>query len=287
MIGKTRQPLPDVNMPRGFLKRPAPAECIHHARHLAPPDLAPFIEHYWIVTWDMRGLPPANPQTLPHPSVHLVFERDAAEIYGIQTGKFSRLLEDQSHVFGIKFTPGGFYPILQQPLSTIANKVIPAESVFGVEGGPSIRDLTTILANTTNEVRMTEAATSFLRSLHLQLNEQAQQAGQLVYRILNTPEIMTVDHLVEIIGINKRSLQRLFSQYIGATPKWVIRRYRLHELVQRLESGRPDSGEAIDAAQLALDLGYFDQAHLINDFKSITNYTPTEYQNQLRKAAAL
>jgi AraC-like DNA-binding protein len=69
-----------------------------------------------------------------------------------------------------------------------------------------------------------------------------------------------------------RGVQRLFSQYVGVSPKWVIRRYRLHELLERIHSG-----QALDWAQLALDLGYFDQAHLINDFKTITGYTPTEY----------
>ena len=38
-----------------------------------------------------------------------------------------------------------------------------------------------------------------------------------------------------------------------------------------------------DWPQLALDLGYFDQAHLINDFRSITGYSPTEYQELLKK----
>jgi AraC-like DNA-binding protein len=69
-----------------------------------------------------------------------------------------------------------------------------------------------------------------------------------------------------------RSLQRLFSRYVGVSPKWVIRRYRLHELLEQMHSGRH-----LDWAQVAIDLGYFDQAHLINDFKSITGYAPTEY----------
>jgi AraC-like DNA-binding protein len=73
-----------------------------------------------------------------------------------------------------------------------------------------------------------------------------------------------------------RSLQRLFSQYVGVSPKWVIRRYRLHELLERMHSG-----EQPDWAQLAAELGYFDQAHLSNDFKAITGYTPTEYRGRL------
>ncbi len=74
--------------------------------------------------------------------------------------------------------------------------------------------------------------------------------------ILPTP-ILTVDQLAAKACMSVRSLQRLFKEYVGVPPKWVIRRYRLHELVERLHSGK-----TFDGAKLALDLGYADQAHL-------------------------
>jgi AraC-like DNA-binding protein len=90
-----------------------------------------------------------------------------------------------------------------------------------------------------------------------------------------SPQIRTVDDLADQTGISKRSLQRLFREYVGVPPKWVIRRYRLHELIERLEAGDP-----LDWPDLALELGYFDQAHLINDFRAITGYSPADYQRR-------
>ena len=55
-------------------------------------------------------------------------------------------------------------------------------------------------------------------------------------------------------------------------PKWVIRCYRLHEVAERLSDGK-----AVNLAELALDLGYFDQAHFIKDFKTIVGVTPADY----------
>jgi AraC-like DNA-binding protein len=72
--------------------------------------------------------------------------------------------------------------------------------------------------------------------------------------------------------MGKRTLQRLFSQYVGVSPKWVIKRYRLHEAADQL-----GAGEVVDWAKLAVDLGYFDQAHFIKDFKTIVGQTPAEY----------
>jgi len=71
-------------------------------------------------------------------------------------------------------------------------------------------------------------------------------------------------------------LQRLFSQYVGVSPKWVIQRYRLHEVAERLADDK-----AVDCTEMALDLVYFDQAHFIKDFKAIVGWTPAEYAKRV------
>ena len=69
-----------------------------------------------------------------------------------------------------------------------------------------------------------------------------------------------------------RRLQRLFAEHVGVGPKWVIRRYRLHEVTERMSAGAP-----IDWAALAADLGYADQAHLTRDFTDLFGEPPTAY----------
>jgi len=80
---------------------------------------------------------------------------------------------------------------------------------------------------------------------------------------------------VSAFKLSKRTLQRLFQQYVGVSPKWVIKRYRLHEAVERLAAGNE-----VDWTRLDLDLEYFDQAHFIKDFKAIIGKTPSEYTKQ-------
>jgi AraC-like DNA-binding protein len=76
-----------------------------------------------------------------------------------------------------------------------------------------------------------------------------------------------------------RSLQQLFSEYVGVSPKWVIRRFRLHEAADRLANG-----EALDLAALALSLGYFDQSHFSSDFRKLVGQSPARYREQSREA---
>ena len=138
--------------------------------------------------------------------------------------------------------------------------------------------LQSIVLSSAKENAKVEAADNFFRARLPEPDPAIALVGQIVERILKDPEIKKVDDLTRIAGMGKRALQRLFNEYVGVSPKWVIRRYRLHEVIETFNSRtRPEW------VQLALDLGYFDQAHLINDFKTIVGYTPTEYQKLLKK----
>jgi AraC-like DNA-binding protein len=283
MIGKTRQKHSaevveeydaEVGKARGILRRPMAAGKLWHSRRQPSPDLAPWIAHYWSIKWDLRGCAPQTVESLPHPNVHLIFEEAKPVVSGVQQRKFSRVLEDQSKVFGIKFQPGGFRPFFNAPVSALANRTVSAKSIFGKD----VEKLAAIVLSARKDDRKMEAANAFFHARMPKPDKSADLARQLVNRVLQQPEIKTVEDLAEKAGIGKRSLQRIFDEYVGASPKWVIRRYRLHELIERF-----NAGDSMDWPQVALELGYFDQAHLINDFKSIVGYSPTQYQREVLK----
>ena len=284
MIGKTRQDpgtAPAAAMEKVFDAACGPARGVlqtqpaggefRHVRRSPAPALAHWIAHYWFVSWDLRGLQPHIAETLPHPNVHAVFEPAESSVAGVHTAKFSRRLEGRSQVFGVKFTPGGFRGFLNAPVSSLADRTVPVNEVFGSE----IDALTTTLISSGDENTLIAAANDFFSARIPPKDETATLAAALVHRIVSESDIRTVDDLASHAGLGKRSLQRLFSEYVGVSPKWVIRRYRLHELVERIHSGAQP-----DYAQLALELGYYDQAHLINDFRSIVGYSPTQYQSR-------
>ena len=71
-------------------------------------------------------------------------------------------------------------------------------------------------------------------------------------------------------------MQRIFRRYVGASARWVIKRYRVYEALEQLADGGP-AEQTWDWAGLAQDLGYYDQAHFINDFKKLVGRSPTAY----------
>ncbi len=253
---------------RGVLQSQPSAGQFRHVRRSPLPELAHCIAHYWFVSWDLRGLDPHIAETLPHPNVHAIFEPAGSTVAGVHTAKFSLRLEGRSHAFGVKFTPGGFRSFLNAPVSSLADRTMPIRDVFGSE----VDALDAILtASEDNEISIA-AANDFFSARIPAVDDSAVLAAELVYCILSESGIRTVDDLSARARLGKRSLQRLFNEYVGVSPKWVIRRYRLHELLERVHSGAEP-----DYAQLALELGYYDQAHLINDFRSIVGYSPGLY----------
>jgi AraC-like DNA-binding protein len=256
---------------RGILRREAGERKFRLARYAPAQDLSYFVEFYWSVAWDLRGQEPYVQETLPYPSVHLVFEKNQTQIFGVMTGRFTRLLENAGRAFSVKFRPGGFYPFIKRPVSTFTNTTLSFHDAFGMD----VRALEEAVLEQEDEGAM-RVVENFLRLRLPEENEHVREVNRIVDYIIAHPEITRVDDVVSCLDLNKRALQRLFSQYVGVSPKWVIKRYRLHEAVERLAAG-----EQIDGAQIAQDLGYFDQAHFIKDFKAIIGKTPGEYQEEL------
>jgi len=253
---------------RGVLRPERTDGVFHHARRLPVPELAPFVAHFWSVAWDLRGHEPRVQETLPHPAVHIVFESGDTKVGGVAKGKFSRRLEGQGRVFGIKFQPAGFHPFLGEPVSTLTDTSMTLGELFGPPG-QVLEDA--VLAAEDDAVRI-ELAEAFLLGCHPEVDPRIGLLNEIVGGIARDREITRVEHISERSGLGTRTLQRLFGRYVGVSPKWVIQRYRLHEALARV-----DLGEVVDWAALALDLGYFDQAHFINDFKALVGRAPAEY----------
>lgn len=269
---------PTMRQPRGILNRKAGERKFQFSRHLPAQDLSFFIEHYWIVSWDLRGQEPYVQETLPYPSVHLVFEEGQSMVFGVSTGKFTRLLENKGRVFGIKFKPGAFYPFVKAPVSQFTDTAVSFLDAFGCDGTA----LEEAILSREHESEMMAVAEEFLRGRLPEPDNNIKIINEIIDCIIAHPEITRVDDLVSRFDLNKRTLQRLFRQYVGVSPKWVIKRYRLHEVAERLVEG-----ETLDWPGIVLELGYSDQAHFIKDFKTIVGRTPTEYAKYVATSSSL
>jgi AraC-like DNA-binding protein len=107
--------------------------------------------------------------------------------------------------------------------------------------------------------------------------EQTRQAVEAAELAASDRSLVRADQLAERVGRDLRSLQRLFAEHVGLSPKQVLRRYRLLEAAERTSR---DERVAWDT--LALDLGFSDQSHLVRDFTATFGISPARYAAQCR-----
>jgi AraC-like DNA-binding protein len=239
-------------------------------RYPPPEDLAPFVDFCWVIRWDLRGQPPHEQQILPHPNVNLAFEAGGPAVYGVDRKIFTRRLSGPGKALGIRFRPGGFRPFHSRPIFSLNDRVVPAARLFG----PAADEACAVVMASDADEEMIAAGAGLLRGFGADPDPGAEQAAELVKRITEDPALQRVTQLAEASGLSARKLQRLFSDYVGVSPKWVMRRARLHEAALRVEADGPAS---VDWAVLAADLGYADQAHLTRDFTATLGVPPARY----------
>jgi AraC-like DNA-binding protein len=288
MIGKTRRgpaaaksnfPLPaplEISQTCGDLANVPSAHWRRHTRFAPPPELGDWIEHFWLESWRVKANATETRELLPHPCVQLAFTPDRSRIYGVQLGRFVREYKGDGRVFGIKFRPGAFYPFLGQPVSSIANTSIAATQVFATAAGAAER-----IFGCRNDAGMVAMAAEFLFANLPPSDPEMKIARRIVETVINDREVTRVHHLVSRFNATERTLQRLFQRYVGASPRWVIKRYRAYEALDHLNSAQP-----LQLAALAQHLGYFDQAHFANDFKSNVGRAPSEYSLGLKVSSS-
>jgi AraC-like DNA-binding protein len=282
MIGKTRHehryaaenslPAPSAAFRQGcgvLRHSPAPGS-YRHVRHAPPEALKDWVEHFWLEDWEFRDNASQTREVLPHPSIQLVFARGRSRIYGVQLGRFVRQLSGQDRILGVKFRPGAFYPFLRQPVCSIASRSIPAADVFS-----HVEAATEEVLAQPSDLASVQAAARYLEARLPPRDPRVHSARRAVEEIVADSGVTRVQHLTARLEASERTLQRLFRRYVGASPRWVIKRYRVYEALEQLTLGKP-----AEFASLAQDLGYFDQAHFINDFKKLVGCAPQEYTSR-------
>lgn len=257
---------------RGLLRPETVAAGRFEHRRIAPAaPLNAIVEHYWWVCWELDGGPPQRRETLPHPSVHWVFESGQTRLLGLSRARFVRVLEGQGQVFGVKFLPGGFRPLLGAAVATLTGRTLAPTALWGTP----VAALVAEIEAAPDADRAIALVAPFLESrlAGLPADSLAARVSQLVRSAQHDHTLLRAEQLAAQAGMGLRQLQRLFHQYVGLGPKWVLQRYRLHEVLARLDAGE----SAPDWTRLALDLGWFDQAHFIRDFRRLTGLTPAQY----------
>lgn len=273
---------------RALVRRPASAEVFSTARFPAGPELEPWVQYLWTVDWDLgNGHPDGQPvetKVITYPALHLTAEwggpgevrhghpMPATLVHGAVSRVFTVQLSGSGAVVGVRFKPGGGYAWAGREAVRLLDRAVPAAELLA----PALARLHDGLTDR----HPAERAVGFRAALAAELPPPGSadvELDDLVARMAADSTLVRVEQVVQLSGWSVRTVQRRFRHHLGVSPKWVLARFRLQEAALALEAE-----PAVDLAELAVRLGWYDQAHLTNDFRRMLGETPRRYADRTR-----
>ncbi|MEL6824413.1 MAG: helix-turn-helix domain-containing protein, partial [Calditrichota bacterium] len=169
-------------------------------------------------------------------------------------------------MLAIRFTTAGARSILHLPTFHLKNQFLDASCVLGNE----VNELQDRLLESSSTDEMFELVNTYLTG-RIQF-ERRMDVVAAIAEGFPFHEAVSIKKLADYAGYSHKQLISLFRNFVGVTPKMFQRLRRFQHTLDSL-SGQ----NGADWHDLVYRLGYYDQAHFINEFKTFSGYTPTRY----------
>jgi methylphosphotriester-DNA--protein-cysteine methyltransferase len=219
-------------------------------------------------------------RVVPDGAVRLVFNIGAAPSVDEQAGRPAEVIgasatpvvvRMRGRVEGLSITlrPGAASALLGIPAGALSEQTVPLDALWP-GAGTELRDR---LAEAGDEAARVEVLRAALHRRLIRsgasLHPGAAHAARLIAASGGRARLRDV---ADAIGVGDRRLQQLFHAHIGLSPRAWSRLARLHGCLRDLRR-RASPGWA----EVAVDSGFYDQSHLVNEFRALCGLTPTEF----------
>ena len=257
-----------VWIPEGlvFEKREGVEECVRTRGYAPDPRLAAYVTAYWTMDWELPAGESYESLVVPSGCVNLIFGESNARATGVRQSVFRYTVAGAGRAIGVLFNIGGFYPYHLKPVDGFMDNAIPLSAAFaGI--GQDLPQRLNVCEDFDGKRQLLDAF--FLNEHPAAVCPEMPLVSAVAAFIVGDEGVLTTRQVLERFAIGERTLQRVFTKIVGIGPKSLIRTKRFQTAIKAMMAGAE-----IDWADFALRLGYFDQAHFINDFRKITGRSP-------------
>lgn len=184
---------------------------------------------------------------------------------------------------GVRFKPFAFANIISTPLYHLNDTFTQLENIKSINTSTKIL-IDSIIENTNDHLKFQLINELMYSLFKASLSIDEKLRAQLNY-IMDRKGVLKVRELFDEFNVSKATLRNHFRKKVGLTPKKVAQIWRMNYLLQMKEE---NPGENLTS--LAIEAGFFDQAHFIKDFKQLFDAPPRKFfiQNEsLLKVAHL
>lgn len=250
--------------------------------------LAPYIKHYWGIETSFCVNKPYLQRIIPTGLPELIFylnyrpattsERKLEDyaILNIQQNDYYDLVISQSlNIFSIYFYPEAINIFFNLPLNSFLNRGVVLSQLNSRIAYELQEQL--LNANSFND-KVNIVENYLLKQLHKECeNVDFLRMQHLMSLISKSRGSITIDKLVDESCLSRKQFERKFSKQLGISPKQYLKIIRFQSSVHEFNL-TPN----ISLTKLALNNGYYDQAHFINEVKSFTGESPKEIFRDLK-----
>lgn len=258
--------------------------------------LAKFVKCFWVI--DGMGRPQLHPpeRIVPDACMEVIFaytgsmkryyHDHSSETFQstlFLTGQMTRYsyvqVSGNVGMVGARFYPDGVYPFFGVPVGEFNDKIISLNSLLGIRGKEIENRM---LDAKTNEQRVRLLHDFLLDQLGKSLvrNRSGHEMVNHAINLLRTNPCLSIEALASQLYVSDRQLERKFSEVVGMTPKLLSRMERFLNVFKIVRSHHVENLTA-----LAVEVGYYDQAHFIHEFKNFTGLNPKAYLNERHRIA--
>ena len=278
-----RPPVPGPDDTRGIVDPASMRSIVSLERYPAGEPLEGLVDWFWAVAWHLpEGLEHVQ-KVLTHPGSHLsvgtvdrtgrVLHPAGARVYGVRRRLDSRRLVGDGWTVAAKAS-GGLGVLTDRAAHTLTDAELAMDDALGVRGVATTVEAAGPEPDRVAALRAVLEQVAALRPARLLA--QAREVTSVAAIAELDRSVVRVEQLAAAAGVGVRTLQRMFARHLGASPAWVIRRWRIVEAADAATAGAE-----VVWAELAAELGYADQAHLVRDFRAHLGTTPAAYTRSL------
>lgn len=196
-----------------------------------------------------------------------------AVVSGAHGRGFVPAATDEIFIIGVHFKPAGAFPFLGVPAGDLADTHLDLETLWGPSAGRMRERLCE--AKTSDERFQLLEKSLMMRPRHDVEPHYAVSAALKAFG--NIQAAPRIRETAKDLGLSQRRFIEVFKAQVGMTPK-------LFSRIQRFQQTRSfiHQNPSFNWATVAVDLGYFDQSHLIHEFSEFSGLSPTDYLQQQR-----
>lgn len=256
---------------------------MRYSSHKPAPPLGDFIHSFWDSTYTPSH---SRVRILPRGTIELVINLSEDEVRIFDSGQPERCgqfpgivvsgayagaldIDPMQHasMMGVHFRPGGAFPFFKATVGELANSHIALEDLWG-RSAIELREKLRFAATCKKRFRILEdSLTARLRCF------SKHPAVSLALSMFGPAGIGdSVRTVAERVGLSQRRFIQVFTAQVGLTPKLFCRVLRFRHAQKFLHQSA-----TLNWSQAALSCGYYDQSHLIHDYREFSGLSPTDY----------